>query len=419
MTIRNNTSYKAFNQDITEVWDRSRQRLQAGAVILAICAFSASAPVWAQDVAEAARQARKNKQGDGLKHVYTEEDLKRKKILTPEDQAALDAKRREQPTPGAAPDALTLDANNLGELPLGDVARMYRALKEWNAITAQPGDFHLPSAAGAELATPKAATSFAIPTPRNAQPANAAPVAPVLANSQTVVAPAFTAATVSAPKSAPEFVMPKPLQAPPSKSATPAPPALSNGVVATSAAFASTAAAIAPAVASGAPTVSAEVAPNAVPVAREFGMPRPREIAPNGTTAPVAPAFTSPVAPATIVVQRGDSFWKLAQVNLGDGHRWHEIAAVNPHIVDPQHLVPGTVLNIGGIVPASPMVPASAGEGQITVQKGDSLWRIAATKLGFGGFWGCIAKANPVIHDANLIYTGQILTVPPSCDEKH
>jgi nucleoid-associated protein YgaU len=44
------------------------------------------------------------------------------------------------------------------------------------------------------------------------------------------------------------------------------------------------------------------------------------------------------------------------------------------------------------------------------------LWKIAQRKLGFGGFWGCIAKANPVIHDANRIYTGQVLAVPETCD---
>ena len=86
----------------TIAWDRSRQRLHASAVLLAICAFSAGAPVWAQDVAEAARQeqARKDKQAAAhQKHVYTEEDLKRARILTREDRESLDAKKREQVIP--------------------------------------------------------------------------------------------------------------------------------------------------------------------------------------------------------------------------------------------------------------------------------------------------------------------------------
>jgi nucleoid-associated protein YgaU len=58
-------------------------------------------------------------------------------------------------------------------------------------------------------------------------------------------------------------------------------------------------------------------------------------------------------------------------------------------------------------------VPADSA---VTVRKGDSLWKIAQRKLGFGGFWGCIAKANPIIHDANRIYTGQVLAVPEICE---
>src|ERR1700675_3703554 len=86
-------------------WDRSRQRLHAGAILFAAFAFAAGAPVWAQDVADAARQAqaRKHHQTKHKKHVYTEEDLKRAKILTREDQELLDATPRNPETP--RPDA--------------------------------------------------------------------------------------------------------------------------------------------------------------------------------------------------------------------------------------------------------------------------------------------------------------------------
>src|ERR1700730_3465060 len=69
-------------------WDRSRQRLHAGAILFAACAIAAGAPVWAQDVAEAARQAqaRKHHQTKHKKHVYTEEDLKRARVLRHEDE---------------------------------------------------------------------------------------------------------------------------------------------------------------------------------------------------------------------------------------------------------------------------------------------------------------------------------------------
>ena len=162
-------------------WDRSRQRLHAGAILFAACAFSASAPVWAQDVAEAARQeqARKDKQAK-KKHVYTEEDLKRARILTREDRELLDAKKREQQVPGTATPPTDMDAQAIGELPLGDVARMYRAMKELS-LEGQTAEFHLPTTNA--VAAPKpglVVRDFAGAKPRLVQARGTkAPVAPV------------------------------------------------------------------------------------------------------------------------------------------------------------------------------------------------------------------------------------------------
>src|ERR1700719_331438 len=93
---------KSLEFNIT-TWNRSRQRLHAGAILFAVCAIAAGAPVWAQDVAEVARQAqaRKQHQTKHKKHVYTEEDLKRARILTREDRELLAAKKRETVIPGA------------------------------------------------------------------------------------------------------------------------------------------------------------------------------------------------------------------------------------------------------------------------------------------------------------------------------
>ena len=98
---------------------------------------------------------------------------------------------------------------------------------------------------------------------------------------------------------------------------------------------------------------------------------------------------------------------------MGDGLRWHELAAINPGIVNPDHIIPGMPINIAPTAPVAPSVPLDS---SVTVSKGDSLWKIAQKKLGFGGFWGCIAKANPVIRDANRIYTGQVVAVPETCE---
>ncbi len=48
-----------------------------------------------------------------------------------------------------------------------------------------------------------------------------------------------------------------------------------------------------------------------------------------------------------------------------------------------------------------------------TVQKGDSLWKIAKAHLGDGNKWPKIFEANKeVIKDPNLIYPGQQLRIP-------
>src|ERR1700732_1929861 len=148
----------------TFAWDRSGQRLHAGAILFAAFAFAAGAPMWAQDVAEVARQAqaRKHQQTKHKKHVYTEEDLKRARILTREDQELLAAKKRDAAVPGAeAP--INLEAQALEHLPLGDVARMYRAMKELNhSQTGELAEYHLP-VANAVLASAK--PEFVVPRP--------------------------------------------------------------------------------------------------------------------------------------------------------------------------------------------------------------------------------------------------------------
>src|SRR6202790_5395271 len=150
-------------------WDRSRQRLHAGAILFAACAIAAGAPVWAQDVAEVARQvqARKQHQAKHKKHVYTEEDLKRARILTREDQELLAAKKRDEVVPGEeAP--MNLDAQAFEHLPLGDVARMYRAMKELNhSQTGDLAEYHLP-VANAVLAY--ARPEFVVPNPNVVEP---------------------------------------------------------------------------------------------------------------------------------------------------------------------------------------------------------------------------------------------------------
>lgn len=383
---------KSAHSNAALVWDRSRQRLHAGAILFATCAFSASAPVWAQDVAEAARQeqARKDKQAK-KKHVYTEEDLKRARILTREDRELLDAKKREQVVPGTARPPADMDAQALGELPLGDVARMYRAMKELN-LQGQSAEFHLPATNA--MASPKpglVVRDFVAPKPSLVQPkATKVPVAPVFRDN--VIAFPKTELVAPQPPAVQPIVRPTAIQP-----KTVQPPSLQPAAAKMSVA----------------PVAANIVAGRPM---REFVAPGPLPVQPIEVRQPVAPVFSNSTVAHSVIVKRGDSLWKLAQANLGDGNRWRELLAVNPGLVDPRHIVPGTAINIGGNGLVEPVAPSAPADSTITVRKGDSLWKIAKLQLGSGGFWGCIAKANRAIRDANRIYAGQTLNMPSSCE---
>jgi len=109
-------------------------------------------------------------------------------------------------------------------------------------------------------------------------------------------------------------------------------------------------------------------------------------------------------------IQPGDSLWKLARRHLGSGSRWNELLANNPNISDPNHIHPGAML----VVPTTELRPRVQ-PSSVTIHSGDSLWKIAASQLGSGASWPCIAHANPQLRDANRLRPGQILSIPASC----
>jgi len=310
-----------------------------------------------QDVAEAARQERARKQDSSRKHVYTNEDLCRSKILTQEDQTRAAANRKQSgapSAPAAQQNTEPLDANsNTPQGPLGDVARRYRDARR-NAEKKSP--FHLPTEQ-AKLASPKVPPPAVQPSvktaPRIFNPSS--PSVPLGRN------PDPNAPLLSAPKRRLDpFARPRFQPAMPY--AAPARPA--------------------------APRVNAQ--PYAPPISR--------------------PRVPAPTSSESIVVQKGDTLWNLSRQHLGKGTRWLELMAANPGLSDPTRLVPGSSL----VLPSKIAVHRQTSS-TMTVQAGDTLSHIALSAYGHASYWPCIAQANSLLDNPDGLAVGQLLQLPASC----
>ena len=115
-----------------------------------------------------------------------------------------------------------------------------------------------------------------------------------------------------------------------------------------------------------------------------------------------------PVTAETVRVRRGDTLWKIAERHLGSGNDWGKIAAANPELTNPNRILVGQELRL-------PAAETASSEKRVRVQPGDSLWKLAASQIGTGDAWGCLAMANPQIEDVNRIYPGQLIVIPAHC----
>ncbi|HYZ99969.1 MAG TPA: LysM peptidoglycan-binding domain-containing protein, partial [Acidimicrobiales bacterium] len=198
---------------------------------------------------------------------------------------------------------------------------------------------------------------------------------------------------------------------------------------------------------------------------------------PNPAAAP-SPAPPTPALAAnregTYVVQRGDSYWGLAQQHLGDGARWREIRDANVgRTVAPGHVIgahdddlqPGWVILLPAtatpssapaagsaqpaLAPTGPQRsdPSAAGDraqapapgqeatggsgGEVTVMPGDDFWKLAERQLAerwgrppsndeIAPYWRQLVEINrPRLAppgDPDLIYPGQRFLTPPVAD---
>lgn len=332
-----------------------------------------------QDVAEAARQekARKAAQEKPKGKIYTNEDLAKAQIVASGDHARAEAAKKDStgaPSPSSQASSVE-DANKSSQESLGEVARRYRKEKAARAAE-QAKQTQSPSLFKLEV-TPAPLAAPVQPRPVQPRPVQTWPVQPrevVVLPPALLPAPAKSAMSSAAPRRDPF-------------SHTPA-SAAPHGFTAS--------------------TATSEASPHREPSAASKTVPNftpRRELVP----APVESIRT------IVTIQPGDSLWKLARQNLGDGRRWRELASANPKLRDPDRIRPGGVLAIPEA--SSGMRGMRAGPPtSIVVQEGDSLWKIAKIRFGHGSSYACLAKANPQIRDLQRIEAGQTLLIPASCD---
>lgn len=319
----------------------------------------------AQDVAEAARQeqARKASQKSAAKHVYTDDDLKKAKILAPVDAAKAAARKRQQEETSAQGEAPKQPAGQSAQTEsLGEIARRYR---------------HEKAARQAEQAAKKSYTPFPYEVP---QPAAATP--------KGGVGPITGVVPDAEPEEFWDAIRPNVPQKKYQPSATahgrmsPFQPRLHST-----------------------PGAAITLSP-AIP------SPPALAIAPQAASVVDHPAVEprSTAGLQTITAQPGDSWWKLATLYLGSGSRWKELRSLNPDSPNSSEILRSGArvwVPEGNAIHAKTPRPS-----QVRVKAGDSLWTLAREQLGRGSSWTCLASANPQIQDYRMLSIGTMVEIP-------
>jgi len=364
-----------------------------------------AAPLYGQSLGDIARQerARKQNQPQEATHVYDNDDLTHDQILLPVDRDRIAAPAQAAqavappsaaPNAPIAPPAPTVAENKIdpgadpnvdpNTLPLGDIARHYRALK-----AARQQQQQSQSAAGVPA---PAAPSLGRPAPMQTPARPAAPPASSVAD--VYLDPNVDPNTLPLGDIARHYRALKAAQQQ-----------------------------------AEAQTAASEPLPTAPPLADPtFTEPPARHVAPLPPLR-IATTQISPAPPVQRVlgsasreeeniagsirfrVHAGDTLWSLARKYLGRGKDWLALAARNPQVGDPRRLHVGAWLRL----PDDARVRDSGAAERVRVESGESLWKLSQLHFGSGGDWTCVAQANPVLRDANLIFPGQMITIPGTC----
>ncbi|HAS12249.1 MAG TPA: hypothetical protein DCS55_17315, partial [Acidimicrobiaceae bacterium] len=144
------------------------------------------------------------------------------------------------------------------------------------------------------------------------------------------------------------------------------------------------------------------------------------------------------MAPAgpVYVVERGDTWWSIAETVLGSGTRWAEVVAANDGHTMPDGTTltadtarprPGWTLALppAAVLPLQTPPEPDPPAGQVhVVEAGDSLWDIAQgyiaddSNQAVAAAVDVIARANNLA-DPNVISVGQPLAIPNTITDRH
>lgn len=112
-------------------------------------------------------------------------------------------------------------------------------------------------------------------------------------------------------------------------------------------------------------------------------------------------------------IAKGDSLWKIAEKQYGDGFAWKKIYDANKSVIgdNPSVLVEGTTLALPKAEQPAVASTPTTGESKIyTVVKGDNLWKIAVAQCDGNGYaWSAIARENKLTNPG-VIYADTKLT---------
>lgn len=154
---------------------------------------------------------------------------------------------------------------------------------------------------------------------------------------------------------------------------------------------------------------------------------KPGEVGESGETS----ELTDAQAAGKHTVASGETLWDISEKAYGTGYNWSDIASAN-NLANPDSIEEGTELIIPDVTPimlgdtvagATTIEPVqitpiigSTGTGgglpsDVTVQPGDTLWKIAVIVYGDGYQWVRIAQANNIANP-NIILPGQLLVIP-------